>query len=51
MCHPGFCGDELRTARTRLKESRERELNALTSPEVRVALAESGVELVSYRSL
>ena len=51
MCHPGFCGDELRTARTRLKESRERELLALTSPEVRVALAESGVELANYRGL
>jgi predicted glycoside hydrolase/deacetylase ChbG (UPF0249 family) len=51
MCHPGICGDELRAARTRLKESRERELRALTSPEVRDALAESGVELVSYRGL
>jgi predicted glycoside hydrolase/deacetylase ChbG (UPF0249 family) len=51
MCHPGICGDELRGARTRLKESRERELHALTSLEVRAALAESGVELVSYRGL
>jgi predicted glycoside hydrolase/deacetylase ChbG (UPF0249 family) len=51
MCHPGICGAELRGARTRLKESRERELEALTSPEVRAALIESGVELVSYRSL
>jgi chitin disaccharide deacetylase len=51
MCHPGICGDELRGARTRLKDSREQELRALTSPEVRAALAESGVELVSYRAL
>jgi len=51
MCHPGICGDELRGARTRLKESREQELRALTSPEVRAALAESGVGLVSYRGL
>jgi predicted glycoside hydrolase/deacetylase ChbG (UPF0249 family) len=51
MCHPGICGDELRGARSRLKESREQELRALTSPEVRAALSESGVELVSYRSL
>ena len=51
MCHPGVCGDELRAARTRLKESRNRELRALTSPEVRAALVEAGVELVSYRSL
>jgi predicted glycoside hydrolase/deacetylase ChbG (UPF0249 family) len=51
MCHPGRCGDELRSARTRLKESREEELRALTAPEVRAALAEAGVELVSYREL
>jgi predicted glycoside hydrolase/deacetylase ChbG (UPF0249 family) len=51
MCHPGICGEELRAARTRLKESRERELRALTSAEVRAALAESGVALASYRSL
>ena len=51
MCHPGICGDELRAARTRLKESREKELRALTSPEVRAALEQAGVELVSYREL
>lgn len=51
MCHPGRCGDELRSARTRLKESREEELRALTAPEVRMALAEAGVKLVSYRDL
>ena len=31
MCHPGYCGDALRQARTRLKESRERELEALVA--------------------
>jgi chitin disaccharide deacetylase len=51
MCHPGICGGELRGARTRLKESREQELRALTSPEVRSALAEAGVKLVNYRGL
>jgi predicted glycoside hydrolase/deacetylase ChbG (UPF0249 family) len=51
MCHPAVCGEELRASRTRLKESRERELRALQSPEVRRALIESGVELVSYRDL
>ena len=49
MCHPGFCTDELRAARTRLKDSRQRELEALTSPEVRAALEESGVKLSCYR--
>jgi predicted glycoside hydrolase/deacetylase ChbG (UPF0249 family) len=51
MCHPGRCGDDLRAARTRLKESREQELRALTAPDVRTALADAGVELVSYRDL
>ena len=51
MCHPGVCGDELRAARTRLQESRQRELEALTSREVRLALAESGVQLARYRDL
>lgn len=51
MCHPGRCTDELRGARTRLKESRERELEALVAAETRQALAECGVELVNYRKL
>jgi predicted glycoside hydrolase/deacetylase ChbG (UPF0249 family) len=51
MCHPGYCGDDLRRARTRLKQSRARELEALVAREVRVALAEAGVELVNYRML
>jgi predicted glycoside hydrolase/deacetylase ChbG (UPF0249 family) len=50
MCHPGYCGDDLRRAHTRLKESRERELEALLASEVRAALAEAGVELVNYRA-
>jgi predicted glycoside hydrolase/deacetylase ChbG (UPF0249 family) len=51
MCHPGHCGDELRAARTRLKQSREAELDALTAPETRRALVTAGVELLSYRGL
>jgi predicted glycoside hydrolase/deacetylase ChbG (UPF0249 family) len=51
MCHPGFLRAELRAARTRLKESRQRELEALTSPLARQALEEAGVRLVNYRSL
>jgi predicted glycoside hydrolase/deacetylase ChbG (UPF0249 family) len=51
MCHPGLCTAELRAARTRLKESREQELRALTAPEVRDALRESGVELATFNSL
>jgi predicted glycoside hydrolase/deacetylase ChbG (UPF0249 family) len=51
MCHPGHCGTELRAARTRLKESREEELRALTSPEVRQALEEEGIRLVGFGEL
>jgi predicted glycoside hydrolase/deacetylase ChbG (UPF0249 family) len=51
MCHPGILTAELRAAHTRLKESRQEELRALTAPEVRDALRESGVELVTYRDL
>ncbi len=51
MCHPGRCREPLRHARTRLKESREWELEALVAPEVRDALDRHGIELVTYRSL
>jgi len=51
MCHPGFCTPELQAARTRLKESRQKELDALTSPEVRAALQEAQVRLSGYREI
>ncbi len=51
MCHPGRCGPDLRQARTRLKESREAELAALTAPEVAEAVKRARIELVSYRQL
>ncbi len=50
MCHPGHCGPELQQSGTRLKESRAEELQALTSPDVRQALAARGVELANYRT-
>ncbi len=49
MCHPGRCGPELESARTRLKPSRERELAALIAPETREALTTFQVELVGFR--
>lgn len=51
MCHPGRLGEELRAARTRLKESREQELRALTDPAVRESLLRNGVRLVTFRDL
>lgn len=51
MCHPGRLTAELRAAATRLKESREQELEALTSTEVRQALSANNVRLACYREL
>ena len=51
MCHPGYCGNALRGARTRLKQSRERELEALTAPETRQAIERHGIELVNFATL
>lgn len=51
MCHPGRCGEALRHAKTRLKESREHELEALVAPEVKEALKRHEIELVNYNGL
>jgi chitin disaccharide deacetylase len=51
MCHPGYLGDELRRAPTRLKEARVRQLEALTSPAIRTRLADLQIQLTSYREL
>ena len=51
VCHPGYNDADLRTAKTRLRESRETELRVLTLPAAREVLAEEGVELISYREL
>lgn len=51
MTHPGYCDGELRSARTRLKDSREAELRVLTDPRVRQAIEECGIRLASYAEL
>jgi chitin disaccharide deacetylase len=51
VCHPGYNDDDLKSARTRLRESRETELRLLTTPEVRQILLDQGIELISYRDL
>ena len=51
VCHPGYNDDDLRAANTRLRESRETELQLLTMPEVRELLSRQGIELISYRDL
>jgi len=49
MCHPGFCRDELRASPTRLKESREIELHALTSSKVIARIKQRAIELGTFR--
>ena len=51
MCHPGHCTEELRCARTRLKESRQAELVALTAPETLELVRRADIELITYRAL
>lgn len=51
MCHPGVYGEELEQARTRLKQQRQQELEALIDPGLRRTIDELGVKLISYREL
>jgi predicted glycoside hydrolase/deacetylase ChbG (UPF0249 family) len=48
VCHPGYCDADLRTAKTRLRESRETELRVLTLPEARTIFSREGIRLISY---
>jgi len=51
VCHPGYDDDDLKSVKTRLRESREIELRVLTMPEARELLLQQGIELISYREL
>jgi hopanoid biosynthesis associated protein HpnK len=51
VCHPGYNDADLQAAHTRLRESRELELKALTLPQARQLLAKKDIELISYRDL
>ena len=51
VCHPGYNDEDLRTARTRLRESRQTELAVLTRPEARQLLSQEGIKLISYHDL
>lgn len=50
MCHPGYVDAEL-AQRTRYSAGRDREVEALTAPAVRAALAEVGITLTHYGAL
>jgi hopanoid biosynthesis associated protein HpnK len=51
VCHPGYNDQDLRAANTRLRDSREIELRALTLPSAREVLSQEGIQLISYRDL
>jgi len=51
VCHPGYSDSDLQAAGTRLTQSRELELAALTSVDTKKALARCQVELISYADL
>ena len=51
VCHPGYSDFDLKAAGTRLTRSREVELAALTSTEIKKALARHQIDLISYADL
>src|SRR5436305_4633531 len=51
VCHPGYSDSDLQQAGTRLTQSREIELSALTSAETKKALADRHIEMISYADL
>jgi hopanoid biosynthesis associated protein HpnK len=51
VCHPGYSDADLQSAGTRLTQSREIELAALTSEATKEALARRKIELISYADL
>lgn len=51
MCHPGYLGEELKHAPTRLKQTRVRELEAITSPDIAAVLKSESITLINYRQL
>jgi predicted glycoside hydrolase/deacetylase ChbG (UPF0249 family) len=51
VCHPGYADADLDGVRTRLRQSRQQELELLTSAAARKAIEARGIELISYREL
>ena len=48
MCHPGYVDEDLEKSATRLKASRETELQILTDTDVRKIVASQGIRLIDY---
>jgi hopanoid biosynthesis associated protein HpnK len=51
VSHPGYNDAELQQIKTRLRDSREKELAILTSDAAKESLRRSGIKLISYREL
>ena len=51
VCHPGYSDADLKAAGTRLTQSREVELAALTSDETKEIIASRKIQLISYADL
>ncbi len=51
VCHPGYNDADLDNVRTRLRHSREQELQLLTSSEAKQLLRQQRIELISYHDL
>ena len=51
VSHPGYNDADLDKVKTRLRESRERELALLTSADIKAALAQKEIQLISYNEL
>jgi hopanoid biosynthesis associated protein HpnK len=49
VTHPGYSDAELNNIKTRLRQSREKELSILTSPEAKELLKREQMALISYR--
>jgi hopanoid biosynthesis associated protein HpnK len=51
MCHPGNADEALRQTATRLQDSRQKEIEILTDPEIRNLVASQGIRLIDYGSV
>ena len=51
VSHPGYNDSDLGQVATRLRQSREKELEILTRPGLRKTLDDCGIQLISYRDL
>ena len=51
MLHPGDCDDDLAKTGSRLQRQRQLELDGLLDPDVRLAVENEGVRLITYGDL